>query len=89
MLKFVKVYNGGLIPEENRPSNSNSGQKHGHYNLQEVNFGCIKITLPYRKKIFNLNFAISLMANSLNLNSAESLKMGYITEFQKLEFANI
>ena len=54
-----------------RPSNSNSGQKHGLFNFQEVNFCCIKITLQEENFHWNLNFAISLMANSLNFNSAK------------------
>ena len=43
----------------------------------------------------NLNFASSLMANSLNLNSAHNYIFGnlsmiaYVIEMQKSEFANI
>ena len=52
-------------------------------------------TLNEENFCWNLSFAISLMANSLNLNSAyysifrNLSKIGYMIEGQKSKFANI
>ena len=54
-----------------------------------------KFTLQEEKFHWNLNFAISLMANSLNFNSAYYTSfrnlsiIAYIIEIQKSKFANI
>ena len=57
---------------------------------------CMYMYIPYRKKTsLDFNFALLLMSNSLNLNSAyycvfRNLPMiAYIIEIQKLKFANI